>query len=82
MVDTGLYHLNRQVTDIKQINCLRGSMKFQAPKNKFQTNPNNLNSKFQTNNPHTVLSHGTINGRPDFAKRGDTTLMNVLVTVY
>jgi hypothetical protein len=45
------------------------SCKFQAPKTKFQTNPNEPNSKFQTNDPSAFVPNGT-------------TAVNVLVIGY
>jgi hypothetical protein len=56
--------------------------KSQAPKTKYQTNPNDPNSKFQTNNPSTVVPNCTITGRAGFTKRCDTTVVNVLVIEY
>jgi hypothetical protein len=57
-------------------------MKFQAPKTKFQTNPNDPNSKFQTNDLSTVVPNGIITGRLRFEKRCDSTAVNVLVIEY
>jgi hypothetical protein len=54
-------------------------LKLQAPRTKYQTNPNNPNSKFQTTNPSTVVLNCIISGRTGVAKRCDTTAVNVLV---
>jgi len=70
------------LTDFTKITCLKKTRKFQAPKSKSQTNPNDPNSKFQTNNPSTVVPDGIITGRAGFAKRCDTTVVNVLVIEY
>jgi hypothetical protein len=47
-----------------------------------QTNPNDSNSKFQTNNPSAVVPNFDITGRTRFAKRCDTTVVNILVIEY
>jgi hypothetical protein len=54
----------------------------QVAPGRAQTNPNDPNSKFQTNNPFTVVSNCIITGRLGLAKRCDTTVVNVLVIEY
>jgi len=57
-------------------------LKFQAPKTKFQTILNDPNSKFKTNDQLEVEPNGIITERTGFAKRCDTTVVNVLVLGY
>jgi hypothetical protein len=57
-------------------------IKFQAPKTKFQTNPNDTNSKFQTNDQSTFVQNGKIDGKASFSKRFGPTAMPVLVIGY
>jgi hypothetical protein len=47
-----------------------------------QTNPNDLNSKTQTNDPSTSVPDGIIHGSPGFTKRCDTFTVIVLVIEY
>ena len=64
--------------------------KFQAPKSKSQTNPNDPNSKFettelvagQTKRLLTVGPNGMINGGPEYPKYWDTASARVLVIEY
>jgi len=54
----------------------------QAAPGRAQTNTNDQNSKSKTNNPSTVVPNCIITGRTGFAKRYDTTAVNVLVIEY
>jgi len=64
--------------------------KFQAPKNKSQTNPNDPNSKFetaelvaeQTKRLPTVGPNGMINGGPEYPKCWNTASARVSVIEY
>jgi hypothetical protein len=57
---TGLHKLNRELIEYTKITYLIKIMKFQAPKTKFQTNSNDPNSKFQTNDPPAFEPNGII----------------------
>ena len=61
---------------------LLATWKFQAPKTKFQTNPNDPNSKFQTHDPPAFVPNGIITGRVGIAKRYGPPAVNVLVIGY
>jgi hypothetical protein len=47
-VTPGPRHSNSYLLGINRFNYLRKLLKYQAPKNKSQTNNNNRNSKFKT----------------------------------
>jgi len=47
--------------------------------NQQKPNPNDPNSKFQTNDPSTVVTNGVALGRPGFAKRYKSTVVSNLV---
>jgi hypothetical protein len=55
---------------------------YQVAPGRAQTNPNDPNSKFQTNELSTVVPSVIITGRPRFAKRCGTTVVSVLVIEY
>jgi hypothetical protein len=52
------------------------------PEQSRRANLNDPNSKVKTNDPSTFMLNGIITGRPRFAKRCDTTVVNVLVIEY
>jgi len=51
-------------------------------KNKFQTNSNDPNSKFKTNDLPTFLQNGIVTGGQRFVQRYGPTALNVLVIGY
>jgi len=59
----GLRSLNEELTGLKKI------MKIPSTKIKFQTNPNDRNSKFQTTNPPVFVPNGIITVRAGIAKQ-------------
>jgi hypothetical protein len=58
------------------------SRKFQAPKIKTQTNPNDPKSKFQTNVPIVVVLNDIITGWPGFKKHCYAVAENFLDIEY
>jgi hypothetical protein len=56
--------------------------KSQIPKHKYQTNHNDRNSKFQTDDPPAFVPNSKITGGQKFGQRYDTTALNVLVIGY
>jgi hypothetical protein len=54
----------------------------QVAPGRAQTNSNDPNSNFQTNNLSRGVSNSIITGRAEFAKRCDATVVNVLVIEY
>jgi hypothetical protein len=58
-------------------------VRFQQLKNhKYQTNHNDRNSKFQTDDPPAFGPNGIIAGGQKFGQRFGTTALNVLVIGY
>jgi len=56
--------------------------KFRAPKTKLHTNPNDSNSKFQTNPYYKAVFHGMVTSIPKFVERILPMMVNVLVIGY
>jgi hypothetical protein len=56
--------------------------KFQITKHKYQTNHNDRNLKFQTDDPPAFVPNGIITGGQKFGQRYGTTALNVLVIGY
>jgi hypothetical protein len=56
--------------------------KSQIPKHKYQTNHNDRNSKFQTDDPLAFVPNSIITGGQKFGQRYDTTALNVLAIGY
>jgi len=54
----------------------------QVAPGRAQTNSNDSNSKFQTNDPSEVIPNGIIIARPGFVKPYEPTVVNVLVIEY
>ena len=57
-------------------------LKSQAPKSKFQTNPNDPNSKFQTHDSPAFMPIGIFAGAKGFVQRCGPTAVNVLDIGY
>jgi hypothetical protein len=56
--------------------------KFQITNHKYQTNHNNRNSKFQTDDPPPFVPNGIITGGQKFWQLYGTIVLNVLVIGY
>jgi hypothetical protein len=56
--------------------------KSQIPKHKYQTNHNDRNSKFQTDDPLAFVPNGIITGGQKYWQGYRTTALNVLVIGY
>jgi hypothetical protein len=56
--------------------------KSQITKHKYQTNHNDPNTKFQTNDRSIFVPNGIITGRVSFAKRFAPIAVNILVIGY
>jgi hypothetical protein len=56
--------------------------KYQIAIHKYQTNHNDQNSKFQTDDPAAFVPNGIITGGQKFGQRYDTTALDVLVIGY
>jgi hypothetical protein len=56
--------------------------KFQITKHKYQTNHNDRNSKFQTDDPLAFVPNGIITGGQKFWQRYGMTALHVLVIGY
>ena len=59
--------------NLRKLLVKRKLLKIQAPKTKSQTNPNNPNSKFQTNDPPAGIPNDIIAGKPGYENRCDIT---------
>jgi len=58
------------------------NIKYQITIHKSQTNHNDRNSKFQTDDPPAFMSDGIITGGQKFGRRYGTAVLNVLVIGY
>jgi hypothetical protein len=56
--------------------------KYQITIHKSQTNHNDRNSKFQTDDPPAFMPDGIITGGQKFGRRYGTAVLNVLVIGY
>jgi hypothetical protein len=56
--------------------------KYQITIHKYQTNHNDRNSKFQTDDPLALVPNGIIAGGQKFGQRYGTIALNVLVIGY
>jgi hypothetical protein len=57
-------------------------VKFQTPRTKFQTNPNNPKSKFQTKSPLALVPNSIVPEGRRIGKARKTLAVIVLVIVY